>query len=151
MLTTRFPDTGFPFSRVVPVVLGVILFIEWLGALGAQFRRVVWAASLSLAAMPLMGLPVFPPNQIVLLLPLVLILTLAWERWQRRRVLVIVLILLLALMIPFGLYLRSVYVYDPLITDLLSIFPPIAALVGLYWMRWWIIRSPRPWFDQSGD
>lgn len=151
MLTARFPDLRFPIDRVVPIVLGVILFIEWLGAVGAQFRRVVWAASLSLAVMPLMGLPIFPPDQVVLLLPLVLILALAWERWQRRRVLMIILILLIAIVIPFGLYLRAVYIYDPLVTDLLAVFPPIAAIVGLYWMRWWIIRSPRPWFDQAGD
>ncbi|MGE5777625.1 MAG: hypothetical protein ACM33V_15475, partial [Chloroflexota bacterium] len=151
MLTSRFPDLRFPIDRVVPIALGLIIFIEWLGALGGNFRRVVWAASLSLAVMPLMGLPIFPSDQVVLLLPLVLILALAWERWQRRRILVIVLILLLAIVIPFSLYLRAVYIYDPLVTDLLSVFPPLAAIVGLYWMRWWIIRSPRPWFDQAGD
>ena len=111
----------------------------------------VWTASLSLAATPLIGLAIFPPNHTVLLLPFVLILALVWERWRRRRAWLSVLILLLALAIPFGLYLRSVYIYDPLVNDLIAVLPPIAAIIGLYWMRWWVIRSPRPWFDQIGD
>jgi hypothetical protein len=151
MLSFWFPDSKYPIGGIVSIVLGVVLLMEWLGSVGAHFRRVVWTASLSLAAMPLIGLAVFPSDQVVLLLPFVVILALAWERWQRQRVLVSILILLLALLIPFGLYLRSVYIYDPLITDLISIFPPVAAIVGLYWMRWWIIHSPRTWFERFGD
>ncbi|RPI96227.1 MAG: DUF2029 domain-containing protein, partial [Chloroflexi bacterium] len=150
-LSTWFPNARFPIGRAVSIVLGIVLLIEWLGSLNASFRRVLWAASLSLAITPLVGFAVFPSNHVVLLLPLVLILALAWERWQRRRVLATILILFMALLIPFGLYLRAVYVYDPLVTDLISIFPPVAAIIGLYWMRWWVIRSPRPWFDQMGD
>lgn len=151
MLATWFPDARFPMGRIVSIVFGVILFVEWLGALGSHFRRLVWTVSLSLAVTPLIGLAIFPSDQVVLLLPLVLILALAWERWQRRRVLVSIFILLLALLVPFGLYLRSVYIYDPLVTDLISILPPVAAIVGLYWMRWWVLHSPRTWFDRAGD
>lgn len=151
ILSTWFPNARFPIGRAVSIVLGIVLLIEWLGSLNASFRRVLWAASLSLAVTPLVGFAVFPSNHVILLLPLVLILALAWERWQRRRVLVTILILIMALLIPFGLYLRAVYVYDPLVTDLISIFPPVAAIIGLYWMRWWVIRSPRPWFDRMGD
>jgi hypothetical protein len=85
------------------------------------------------------------------LLPFILILALVWERWQRRRVFITFLILFFATLIPFGLYLRSVYVYDPVVNDLISILAPIAALIGLYWMRWWVVRSPRTWFDRIGD
>jgi hypothetical protein len=87
----------------------------------------------------------------VLILPFVLILALVWERWQRRRVLMIVLILFFVLLAPFGLYLRAVMIYDPLVNDLMAILPPLAAMMGLYWMRWWVVRSPRTWFDQIGD
>lgn len=151
MLSNWFPDSRFSMGRIVSIVVGIILFIEWLGSLNSHFRRVVWAASLSLAATPLIGFAIFPSNHVVLLVPFVLIVALAWERWQRRRVLTAILILFLALIIPFGLYLRAVYIYDPLVNDLISALPPIAAIVGLYWMRWGIIRSPRPWFDRTGD
>jgi 4-amino-4-deoxy-L-arabinose transferase-like glycosyltransferase len=94
---------------------------------------------------------VFPSNHVVLLLPFILILALVWERWQRRRVLFVWLVYLLVLLIPFGLYLRSVLIYNPLVTSLIAVLPPIAAILGLYWMRWWVSRSARTWFDRSGD
>ncbi len=151
ILSTWFPDSRVSLGRIVSIVLGIIVFIEWLGSFNTRFRRVLWTVSLSLAATPLMGLAIFPANYVVLILPFVLILALVWERWQRRRVLITVLILALALFVPFGLYLRTVYVYDPLVSDLIAILPPIAAIIGLYWMRWWVLHSPRTWFDQVGD
>ena len=80
-----------------------------------------------------------------------MILALVWERWHRRRVLYTLLVFLLVLGVPFGLYLRSVYIYDPLIADLITVLPVVAAVVGLYWMRWWVLRSPRTWSDRLGE
>ena len=150
ILSTWFPDSRFSIGAWVSIALGVIVFLEWLGSVQAHFRRIVWTASLSLAATPLIGFAIFPSNHVVLILPLVLILTLVWERWTRSRVLMSVLILSLALLVPFGMYIQSVYVYSPLYLDSLSILPPIATVIGLYWMRWWAIHSPRTWFDQIG-
>lgn len=151
ILSTWFPNARFSIGGMVAIVAAVLVFAESLAAVRAHFRRVVWAASLSLAATPLLGFAIFPSNHVVLILPFILILALVWERWQRRRVLYAVLLWVLVLLIPFGLYLRSVYIYDALVTDLISVLPPIAALTGLYWMRWWVLRSPRTWFDRLGD
>ena len=150
ILSVWFPDSRFSIGAIVALILGVLLFLEWLGSVQAHFRRIVWTASLSLAATPLIGFAIFPSNHVVLILPLVLILSLVWERWTRSRVLVSILILSLALLVPIGMYLQSVYVYSPLYLDLLSVLPPIATVLGLYWMRWWVIHSPRTWFDQIG-
>lgn len=146
-----FPDLRFPLENAIYLVLAVTLFAEWLASMHAHFRRVVWAASLSLAVTPLIGFAIFPSNQVVLLLPFILTFALVWERWQRRRVLASILMFALILVVPFGLYARSVYLYDPLITDLMAVLPSIAAIAGLYWMRWWVVRSPRTWFDRFGD
>ena len=150
MLATWFPESELPIGNLVSIGLGLLLFIEWVAAVNAHFRRVVWVACLSLAATPLVGFAIFPSNHVALLLPFILILALAWERWQRRRVLFTLMIFLSVLLVPFGLYLRSLYVYDPLVTNLIAVLPPAAAIIGLYWMRWWVQRSPRTWFDQAG-
>jgi hypothetical protein len=150
ILSVWFPDSRFSMGAIVSLILGVLLFLEWLGSVHAHFRRIVWTASLSLAATPLIGFAIFPSNHVVVILPLVLILSLVWERWTRSRVLVSILILSLALLVPIGMYLQSVYVYSPLYLDLLSVLPPIASVIGLYWMRWWVIHSPRTWLDQLG-
>jgi hypothetical protein len=150
ILSVWFPDFRFSIGAIVSLILGVVVFLEWLGSVQAHFRRIVWTASLSLAATPLIGFAIFPSNHVVLILPLVLILSLVWERWTRSRVLMSVLILSLALLVPFGMYIQSVYVYSPLYLDLLSVLPPITTVLGLYWMRWWVIHSPRTWLDQIG-
>jgi hypothetical protein len=145
-----FPDTRFSIASTVSIVAGILLFLEWISSVHAHFRRVVWTACLSLAVTPLMGFPIFPSNHVVLILPLILILALVWERWQRRRILLTILILLLIFLVPYGFYLRAVSLYDPLVNDLISILPPIAAITGLYWMRWRVVRLPRTWFDRLG-
>ena len=151
ILATWFPGTGLPLGTILSAGLGILLLIEWAVSINVPFRRVVWTACLSLAATPLIGFAIFPSNHVVLLLPFILILALVWERWQRRRVLFVLLIFLAVLLIPFGLYLRSVFIYDPLVTNLISVLPPVAAIIGLYWMRWWVSRLPRPWFDRAGE
>lgn len=151
ILSDWFPEARFPIGGVVSLLLIGIVFIESLGAVNAPFRRVVWTASLALAAMPLVGLAIFPSNYVALLLPLVLVVSLVWERWLRRRVIVVALVLLVAFFVPFGLYLQTVYVYAPLYTELLSVLPPAAMIIALYWMRWWVVHSPRIWADQIGN
>ncbi len=128
----------------------MVVFIEWIGSAQSSFRRIVWTAALSLAATPLMGFAIFPSNYVVLILPLVLILTLVWERWIRNRVLASILILGLAFWVPFGIYFRGTMFQDRLYSDLLTVIPPVAAIIGLYWMRWWVLHSPRVWMDQIG-
>lgn len=145
-----FPQVGIPVEAIVSIGLGIVIFMEWLGSVDAHFRRVVWTAALSLAVTPLMGMAIFQSNYVVLILPFILILALAWERWRRYRSLMTILILLLVLLIPYAMYIRTVMVYDPLLTDLLSVLPPVAAIAGLYWMRWWVLHTPLTWSDQLG-
>ena len=151
ILSTWLPNLRFPLDPIVSIGLAIVLFIEWFEASNQHFRRVIWTAALSLAATPLMGLPIFSSNHMVLILPFILILGLVWERWQRYRLLRVLLLLILVLVIPFAMYARVVSVYDPLVLDLISINPPVAAILGLYWMRWWLVHSPRALFDRIGD
>lgn len=144
------PNVRFPISRVISFLVIVMILIESIGAAQAPFRRVVWAAALALAATPLLGLAMFPANYVALILPLVLIVALIWERWVRNKVLAVVLVLLVSLVVPFGLYVQTILRYAPLYTQLLTVVPPLATIMGLYWMRWWVLHSPRTWADQIG-
>lgn len=145
-----FPNSKIAVGEIASIGLGIVLFIEWLGSVDAHFRRVVWTAALSLAVTPLMGMAMFPSNYVVLILPFVLILALVWERWKRYQVARSVFLFLLVVLIPFWLYIRTVLIYDPLVTDILAVLPPIAAVAGLYWMRWWVLHAPLTWSDQLG-
>jgi hypothetical protein len=146
-----FPDSRVSIGAIVSGALGLILLLEWIGSTQSNFRRIVWTASLSLAATPLMGFAIFPSNYVVLGLPLIVILMLVWERWTRYRNLACLLLFSAAFLIPFGIHFRGMILEDRLYSDLLRVLPPIATILGLYWMRWWVIRSPRTWMDQIGE
>lgn len=150
ILLSWLPPTRISIGGIISILLILIVVIESLASARSHFRRVFWTAALALAAMPLVGLAIFPSNFVVLLPSLILILGLVWERWTRWRALRITLIVLPWIAVPFFFYLQTIYVYSPLYTDLLSVVPPVAAILGLYWMRWWVVRSPRIWAEQIG-
>ncbi len=151
VLTVWFPEIQFNIGTFVSLGIGVIVFVEWIGAARSHFQRIFWTACLSLAATPLVGFAIFPSNHVVLIPSLVLILSLVWERWRRNQILMTAFVLILVVFVPFGIYYQTATVYNRLYTDLLSVLPPLAAIIGLYWMRWWVVRSPRTWADQLGD
>jgi len=146
-----FPEVRFSLGWLVSVVLVGVVAIESIGALYAPFRRLVWVASLALAAMPLAGLAIFPANYVVLILPIVLVVSLIWERWPRGRLIAMLLILLLFIVAPYYLYTETVIAYNPFYTELLSVLPSVLMIIALYWMRWWVVHSPRIWADRIGN
>lgn len=146
-----FPNTRFSIGFWIALLLGIILFLEWLASVDSHYRRIFWVMCLSLAATPLMGFGIFSSNHVVLFPAILLLVMLAWERWTRQRVWYSMLILISALLIPFWLYARVISGAAQIYADLLIVLPPIVTIVGLYWMRWWAFRSPRTWFDQIGD
>ena len=150
VLSFWFPNSRVSVAAVVSAVISVIVFLEWIASTRENFRRILWTASLSLAATPLVGFAIFPSNHIVLIPPLILILMLVWERWTRQRVLAYLLVLSVAFLVPFGIYFRSLTFEDRLYSDLLTVLPPVATILCLYWMRWWVLHSPRTWMDQIG-
>jgi hypothetical protein len=145
-----FPQAGSFVELWLVLLLAVIVFFEWLGAVNSHYRRVVWTACLSLAVTPLMGFAIFPSNHVVLLPSLILIVILVWERWTRQRIWFTLLVLLASFLVPFWLYSRAIAGAPRIYSNLLTVLPPIASLLGLYWMRWWAVRSPRTWADQIG-
>lgn len=149
-LSFWFFNTKLPLASIIALALGVIVFIEWIGAFRSNFRRIVWTASLSLAVTPLLGFAVFPSNYAVLILPFALVLALIWERWRRRRVLISVLVLGIALIIPYIFYGMQMSAPQRLYSDLMTLLPPIIAIIALYWMRWQVLRASRPWLEQVG-
>ncbi len=150
ILSGWFPQVRFSLGWLVSVVLIGVVVIEVIGAVHAPFRRLVWVAALALTAMPLAGLPIFPANFVVLILPFVLVISLVWERWPRGRLIAVTLLLLVFFVAPYYLYIETVLVYNPFYTELLSVLPSAVMILALYWMRWWVVHSPRIWADRAG-
>ncbi|MCC6299742.1 MAG: DUF2029 domain-containing protein [Anaerolineales bacterium] len=149
-LSFWFADSRFPIASTIAAVLCVIVFLEWLGALRANFRRIVWVALLSLAVTPLLGFAIFPSNHVVLLPALILVIALVWERWYHRHIVASALALASAFIVPFVVNILYVTTTKRLYSDMSTLLPPVAAIVALYWMRWQVVRASRPWIEQVG-
>ena len=145
-----YPETGPRIGWAATSVLLILLMIEWFSTRRASFRHVVWTACLSLTTTPLIGVPIFLYNMVVLLLPFILIISLIWERWTRARAWMTAVILFFVLVTPWVLYARGI-LFNEAYREILSVAAPLSILLGLYWMRWWAVRSPRPWADQIGE
>ena len=150
MLEFWFPASRLPLGAIFSVVLLVIVFIEMFRAAQEHFRRITWVACLALAATPLLGFPIFPSNYATLLPVFILILLLVSERWNRRQIIAGLIVLVSGFLVPYGLYYASFVFTSYAYKDLLATLPSIAAILALYWMRWFAVRSPRTWFDQVG-
>ena len=145
-----FPDLQFSLARWLTLLAGAILFLEALGAIEGHFRHIAWVVFLALALNPMIGFAIFPTNHVAFVPAVVLIAALVWERWRNIRALLTTLLLILVLLFSHGLYYQISHSPERLFSDLLKILPPILAVLGLYWMRWWAIRPPRIWADGIG-
>ena len=134
------------------LTIGIVvsLLFEAIRSVNEHSVHITWVVFLSLAMNPIIGFAIFPSNQIVLLPAFVLIISLAWERWEKRHVVITALLLALVFSSFYGLYFQSLFASLRLYADLLKILPPLLTTIGLYWMRWWAVRPPRIWADQLG-
>jgi hypothetical protein len=142
-----FPAYGQRLTQIVVALLLLLLIIEWFSALrGKDFRRVVWAAALAFAITPLLGFS----NTLGSLAPLVFsfafVLPFAWERWEKRPYLLISLIVLAVFAFPIFLRWPAIAARIPA-DGLTFLLPPVLTILGLYWIRWYVVRPPRTWLD----
>jgi hypothetical protein len=142
----HWPAIGANLSRGLTLVLGIILFLEWRATRRTDFRHFLWVACLTLAATPLLGFRSDPANFAVLFLPLMLVLQVIDQRWNRIGRLIFIAVLISI----FGVW----YWYWKAVESGASnpefstyLFLPVFLFVALYWLRWWAIQPPRVWYD----
>lgn len=132
---------------MVAVIFLVVLGYEWNVALRSDDRGFYWAACLSLAVSPLLGIRTEMEHLAVLILPFALIFSMIYDRWKRLGEFFSILFLLLNFIIPWvGFFFPSI-LPGQAVEEILFVFLPVSALLGLYWVRWWTIRPPRLWSD----
>ncbi len=141
------PEYG---ARLVPVILAsllLILAIEWFAVFRSKdFRHVAWVAALSLAITPLVGFSTTFANLAPLVFSFAVILPFAWDRWEKRPYLVLSIFCLIFFTFP--LVIRWYLISDPFLADgLIYLLLPALTILGLYWMRWYVVRPPRTWLD----
>jgi hypothetical protein len=146
-LVVWFPAYGVFLAQGLAVLMILVLVIEWFGALRSDnYRRVAWAAALSLAVSPLLGFSTALSNFAPLVFAFAVILPFAWERWEKRSYLVLAIFCLIFFAFP--LIVRWQFSTQPFLADgLVFLLPSFLLILGLYWIRWYVVRSPRTWLD----
>ena len=141
MLQRWLPTKANLVSQVIKWGLLLLLLLEWRKTREQDFQHLLWTASLSLVLTPFLGVPLKATLYPFLFLPLALIFKTAKDRWQRAEWLIAPLLLLL-------LSTEIILWKFPQSYSLLAYLYPFLLLIGLYWVRWWIVRPPRTWADQ---
>jgi hypothetical protein len=145
------PDFGNTIGWVLTAVLLVLLGYAGNEARGASQRRFIWAICLTLTITPLLGFAVEMDQLVPLTLPVMMIVLVSRDRWRKFGYGIAILLLAFFFGVPWLLVTQGVpQGFDLSVDEILFLFWPVSSLVGLYWMRWWMIRPPRTWLDQVG-
>jgi len=151
ILGQLWPQYGSTLGWVFTAILIFMIGYEWRSARG-DFNRFIWASCLTLTATPLLGHNVEMDQLVPLTFPVILIVLISRERWRKFGIGIAIMLLILYFGVPWLLFTQGapqeIGLDDQ---ELLFLFWPLFALLGLYWIRWWMIRPPRTWLDRATE
>ncbi len=134
----------------VAAVLVLYLLWEWSRALGKDARAFVWTTWMTLTVTTLIAVPGSTGNDVILL-PALCGLCAVWvQRWARGGA---ALALGMILLLGFGPWLAFLLAPSGGTEGpVLILTAPVVTLVGLWWSRWWWLRSVRlPELERLGQ
>jgi hypothetical protein len=137
------PVVGLRLGWVLAFGLLLGLFLAWGNSLARDFRAFLWTVNLTLAATPLLGIPMVPREYPFLFVPLMLLLAILAERrlWLRRWGMAGIILLVFV----GGLWLLTYALmstgHSTVLNEVLFLLLPVTLVIGLSWMRWWFIHT----------
>jgi len=143
------PGIGKQLGWAITIIISAALIWEWRAALFSNFRWFLWTTYFTLTATTLVGIRTATENYIILLPAMILVFA-AWEQeWGWSGKFLIGLSYIALLIGVWWLFLSTLQRADQPIQNSIMFFPlPVFLIIGLYWIRWWVIRPERPLFDQ---
>jgi hypothetical protein len=146
------PGVGKQLGWALTIILTTTLIWEWRSAIKNNQRWFLWYAFFTLAATTKIGIRTATENYIVLL-PAVVLVFAAWDQeWKSIGKVLIVISYILVLVGVWWLFLATLEVGAQPIQSPIMFFPlPIFLLIGLYWIRWWVLRPEKPILDRWRD
>ncbi len=131
------PVLGEKLGWLFSGFFAIVLVVEWWLAVKKDYPRMLWTAALTLAITPLLGLPTYPQNYAVLIIPLIVALSVMSNRWSASRTIIIISLLVFLFVALWGIAIFAVDVKTALFFPL-----PVFAILLLYWIRWWAVSQP---------
>lgn len=144
VIWTWLPQIGPGIMAVLAIALGLWLLVEWWQALGKDSRWFLWAAGLTIVFTNLIGVPTSISNHVLLLVPLTLVFSTWTQRWKvaGARLAVAAMVLLAAL--EWWVAWRTMEAdLTAASSNAMLFYLPVAALLLMYWVRYWALSSVR--------
>lgn len=124
--------------------LGTLVIYEWWRARKGHYFHFLWAACLTLSVSQWIGIPTDPGNFVILFPALVLVISFCDKRWKRFGSIIVVGFLLSIFIGLWALFLGTLeHAYQPLQSPIMFIPLPGIVILGLYWVRWWVLKPTR--------
>ena len=148
VFTYWMPGPGRQFGWGLSAMVFLILSLEWWSARRKEFRWLFWTGCLTLVLSLWIGFPVDLEDQVLLILPLILFLSVWEERYGKQgHWMAIVAPLVLLLGLWFLRIQANSALYPGQAEDSLLFPMPLLLLLGLYWVRWWAIRPAKTFIE----
>ena len=139
------PGVGRQLGIGLTILVSAVLLWEWAGVWKKGFMWLFWTACLTLTITNLIGVRTATAN-FAALIPATVLIFMAWERRRGDNVKTGGLAVLIGLMI--GLWVLFITTVEigaggqPIQSPILYFPFPFVILLGLYWVRWWVVRLP---------
>jgi hypothetical protein len=145
------PAMGKRLGWILTGLLAIILLVEWWQSfkMSGEFQEALWTACLTLVISQWIGIQTDPGNFIILFPALVLVFS-TWDlRFKRFGKFLMIGSILILLFGIWAIFLRTVeYGSQPQQSPIMFFPLPGFLFLALYWVRWWVVRRPRAWFDE---
>lgn len=149
-LSEWFPAYEKELKWGTAVFMGMILIFECWKARKGSFAHFLWTGSLVIMISQWIGIQTDPGNFILLFPALILVLSIIVDRWQGQANWITAAFLALLLVIPWIIFIATVQrSYQPVQSPVMFIPLPLISLVGLYWIKWWVISPSRKIWDDN--
>jgi len=143
------PGIGSELGWLMTIILAGVLIWEWRAAWGKDFQWFFWTACLTLVITNLIGIRTTTANYIALVPALILIFA-SWDRhWDLFGKFLIGFSYIFLLIGLWWLFILTLTETQHQATQSSVMFFPLPLFlwIGLYWIRWWVVRPEKLWLD----
>ena len=143
-LIEMLPGIRVGVKWVIWIALATIMIYEWWSGRAGEYNQLLWVAFLTIGISQWIGIQTDPGNFILLFPALIFILASLDKRWKPGGKIVTGVILGVLWIGLWILFLATIqHTYQPVQNPIMFIPLPAIILVGLYWIKWWVISPAR--------
>jgi hypothetical protein len=140
------PGISRPLKTFLYAFFGLYLLFEWVRSWGKDENWFLWTAMITLVVTNFVAPRTATPHYVALLPALFMVFSVWQDRWGAAGMVFIWGSLALLLFGQWALFLGTLQGNEE--SAIMYPIIPTLSFFGLWWVRWWVVRPPRLYFDQ---